>query len=229
MTDLPPFTDLVPPSFMWGDLGSSVFSVRINEVYEEAVHWRRNLFAVPRGKAGLLFVRELSRLLEAFSEAMVFTALVLQRPHPRSSCKDHSRCLEDRLSRWLEGDINSLLHESHSIQGSLHHQQQQNHDAGKRARLFEKLVPQGNVKAAIRLITEQSESGCLLHGRTVKDHLLDKHPPATLALQSAIREHPPATEPHPIIFDRIVGPMIRTTAQLMSGSASPSGLDERAW
>ena len=98
-------------------------------------------------------------------------------------------------------------------------------------------MSQGNVKATIRLITEQSGSGCLPlgsiqpDGRTVKDHLLDKHPPppATPASQSAISEHPPATEPHLIVFDWINGPMIRATAQLMSGSAGPSGLDARAW
>lgn len=156
-------------------------------------------------------------------------------PHPRSSAKDHTRCLEDRLSRWLEGNINSLLHEYRSIQCSLDYQQHQNHDAGKRVRLFEKLVSHGNVKAAIRLSTEQSGSGCLPldriqpDGRTVKDHLLDKHPIVTPASPSAISEHPPATEPHSVVFDRIDGPMIQSTAQLMSGSAGPSGLDARVW
>lgn len=101
--------------------------------------------------------------------------------------------------------------------------------------MFEKLVSHGNVKAAIRLSTEQSGSGCLPldsiqpDGRTVKDHLLDKHPIVTPASPSAISEHPPATEPHPVVFDRIDGPMIQSTAQLMSGSAGPSGLDARAW
>ena len=70
----------------------------------------------------------------ALKAAMVLPALVLQRPHPRSSAKDHTRCLEDGLSRWLKGSINSLLHKCRSIQGSLHYQQQQSHDAGKRAR-----------------------------------------------------------------------------------------------
>ena len=192
-TNLPPFIDLVPPTFVWGDLDGSAFSVRIDEVYKEVVHWRRNFFEAPKCKEGLLFVSELSRL-KVISDAtamesvalkapMVLPALVLQRPHPRSSAKDHTRCLEDGLSRWLKGGINSLLHKCRWIQGSLHYQQQQSHDAGKRARSVEKLVSQGNVKATIRVITEQSGSGCLPlgsiqpDGRTVKDHLLDKHPP----------------------------------------------------
>ena len=96
-------------------------------------------------------------------------------------------------------------------------------------------MSQGNVKAAIRLITEQRGAGCLPldsiqpDGRTVKDHLLQKHPPATPASPSAISEHPPAIEPHPVDFDRIDGTMIRSTVRRMSGSDGPSGLDVSAW
>ena len=96
-------------------------------------------------------------------------------------------------------------------------------------------MSQGNIKAAIRLITEHGGAGCLPlgstqpDGRTVKDHLLEKHPPGTPASPSAMSEHPPAVEPHPVVFDRIDGPMIRSTVQRMSGSAGPSGLDVRDW
>ena len=89
----PPFSDLALTSFMWGDLNDSAFSERVDEVYEEEVHWRRNLFEVPGGKEGLSFVHEMTCLLEPFSDttamesvalkaAMVPPALVLQRSHP---------------------------------------------------------------------------------------------------------------------------------------------------
>ena len=39
----------------------------------------------------------------------------------------------------------------------------------------------------------------------------------------------PATEPHPIIFERIDGQLIRSTALRMDGTAGPSGLDAAAW
>ena len=46
---------------------------------------------------------------------------------------------------------------------------------------------------------------------------------------SAISDTPPATKPHPIIFDRIDVPLIRSLAQKMEGSSGPSSLDSIAW
>ena len=90
--DLPPFPALSSPSFTWGDIDGRSFCSRIDEVYEKIVHWRRNLFQVPRGKAGEDFVTELARLLDGYSAAtamecialkaaMVLPSLLLQRPH----------------------------------------------------------------------------------------------------------------------------------------------------
>ena len=92
-----------------------------------------------------------------------------------------------------------------------------------------------NVKAAIRLVTDQDSGQSLPldsiqpDGRSVKEHLLDKHPVGVPASASAISDTPPATKPHPIIFDRIDGPLIRSLAQKMEGSSGPSGLDSTAW
>ena len=105
----------------------------------------------------------------------------------------------------------------------------------KRARGFEKLVSQWNVKASIRLITEQAGSGSLSlssiqpDGRTVKDHLLAKHPPGVPASSHSISDEPHVSEPHPIIFEQIDGPFVRSTVLQMNGFAGPSGLDARAW
>ena len=111
----------------------------------------------------------------------------------------------------------------------------ENRDNVKKARAFQKLVSQGNVKAAIRLITEQGGSGSLSLSsvqpdeRTVKDHLLAKHPPGVFASPQSISDEPPVSEPHPIIFEQIDGPFIRSTARQMNGFAGPSGLNAKAW
>ena len=76
------------------------------------------------------FVQELARLLESYSLAtalesvalkavMVMPALLLQRPHPKSKDKEHVSRLEDRLTKWREGDIVSLLHKGRTIQDRL--------------------------------------------------------------------------------------------------------------
>ena len=128
---------------------------------------------------------------------MVMPALLLQRPHPRSKVKNHIRVLEDRLMKWTKGDLESLLHECQTVQSRLKVNQHQHRDGGKTARSFEKLVAMGNVKAAVRLITEHGDQGCLPldgiqpDGRTVMQHLTDKHPPGQPADHSTISDCPP--------------------------------------
>ena len=127
---------------------------------------------------------------------MVLPALLLQRPHPKSGIKVHTRCLEDRLERWKKGDIESLHHECISIQSNLSHRHQESWDKVKKARAFQKLVS----------LSVQPD------GRTVKEHLLAKHPPGVLASPQSISDEPPVSEPHPIVFEQIDGPFIRSTA-----------------
>ena len=43
-----------------------------NEIH---VHWRKNLFKVPSGKAGKAFVIEIARLLRAYAEAETLEAI----------------------------------------------------------------------------------------------------------------------------------------------------------
>ena len=64
-----------------------------------------------------------------------------------------------------------------------------------------------------------------LDGRTVKQLLMDKHPPAQPADVSTISDCPPTSIPHPIIFEEIDGPLIKSIIQRMDGAAGPSGLN----
>ena len=51
---------------------------------------------------------------------MVLPALVLHKPSPKSKSKDHSLCLEGRLTRWAEDDVESLLHEDRQFRAEYH-------------------------------------------------------------------------------------------------------------
>ena len=166
---------------------------------------------------------------------MVLPALLLQKPHLKAKSKDLSVRLNDRFARWQDGDIDSLLHEGRTIQSRLNTCQQRRDDDAKVAQSFEKLVAAGNVKAALRLVTEQSNTGCLgldslqPDGRMVKDHMLDKHPPSNPAAPSTISRTPSVPEPHPIVFEHIDGSLIWSTIQRLSGSAGPSGMNAKGW
>ena len=76
--DLPPFASLVAPNFRWGDIDGIAFSSKVDKAYEEAVHWMCNLLEIPRGKAGTEFVRELSRLLDAYSDSTALEGIALK-------------------------------------------------------------------------------------------------------------------------------------------------------
>ena len=94
IVDLPPFKPVSTASFCWNTLLAVECTDAMNECYEKAVHWIPNLFSLPSGKQGRLFVKELSRLFYLYAEdsamecialkAAFLLPLLLQKPHRRS-------------------------------------------------------------------------------------------------------------------------------------------------
>ena len=179
----------------------------------------------------------------AMKAAMVMPALLLQKPHPRSKAKDHTLHLERRLRQWSEGDLEGLMKEGYTIQHQFSRQHQnRSRSAQQTAREFTKLMMEGRVRAALRLIAEDSNGGPLqldsqigsdglnTTPETVREILLKKHPPKQSPKQSSIiTPDAPIIEPHPVLFDKIDGLLIRSTVLRMDGAAGPSGLDAAAW
>ena len=125
--ELPPFESMSTPTFVWGSSNSFSFSNSLNRAYDEAIHWKMDLFRVPYGKAGKAFVSELARLFRSFAEGTALESvalkactlmpiLLLQKPARKSKPKDHTMCLERRLCSWKEGDFEDLLREGRTIQ-----------------------------------------------------------------------------------------------------------------
>ena len=253
-SDLPEYVHASAPNFRWGDIEGEELCNRIDRCYEEIVHWKRNLFKVPSGRAGKAFARETTRLLRAFSEGsalesvalkaiMVMPSLLLQKPHTKSKTKEHSQHLERRMQLWSDGNIEGLLEEGRTVQrqlrGANRNSQERNKTTEQSARTFAKLMMEGKVKAALRLISEGNSSG-VLHldsysdpdnpTETVRETLLNKHPNQQPYKQASIvTPTTPTNEPHPIYFDRIDGHLIRSTALRTEVSAGPLGLDAAAW
>ena len=237
---------------MWGTHDGTTFDHSLTCCYAEVVHWKRNLLKIPSGKAGNGFAKEITRLLRAYTETsalesvalkavMVMPHLLLQKSHHTSKVKDHVAQLERRLKTWTNGDLDQLLHEGRTIQKQLSSgpNKTPSHDA-KVAQRFSKLMMEGKVKAALRIITDQERGGLLpldsvassdgTTTKTVRDILLDKHPSAQPPFPLAICEASESIyEPHPVRFDHIDGPLIRNTALRMDGAAGPSGIDAAGW
>ena len=245
---LPSFAPMQSPTFKWGDIEGEITVCNIHECYKEIVHWKRNLFKVPSGRTGKSFIRELTRMFQAYADAsalesvaleaaMIMPALLLQKPHPKSKAKEHTAHLDHRLKLWTNGDFAALLAEGRTIQHHLNTSRNQSQrSSNQTAQAFAKLMMEGKVRAALRLISEDSSGGMLSldsqvapdSEETVREALMKKHPPAEPLTKSALLTGE-ISEPHPILFDAIDGELIQSTALRTEGAAGPSGLDAAAW
>ena len=93
---------------IWSNLSYNEVSKIMDNLYNEIVKFRRNLFKLPTGKSGKNFIEEITfwlRQLNANTKLngiamkifMILPSLLLQKPSSRSKAKEHSDCLQRRL------------------------------------------------------------------------------------------------------------------------------------
>ena len=83
---------------------------------------------------------------------MTMPSLLLQKPHKTSKAKEHVACLTRRLYLWKAGDLQSLLEEGREIQQRIPLSTSTHHITENFSRIFTKMVLEGKLKAAIRLL-----------------------------------------------------------------------------
>ena len=54
--------------FKWGDIDRKSFTERVEMIYEKVVYWKKNLFLLPTGKSGKLYIDENVKLLNSWVE-----------------------------------------------------------------------------------------------------------------------------------------------------------------
>ncbi len=250
VTSLPSPSPTTSPVFSWGVHNASDFCGILEATYTEVIHWRKNCFTVPFGKAGKDFVDVLSNLYAAFASASalesvalkaatVLPILALQKPHRASKNKENSACLTRRLSTWKEGNLNDLVLEGRTIQKRLRAPTQSKYTANQsKARLFANKMFAGKCGAALDILADNGEGGVLHiadcvdpnnpNSLTVREALANKHPKGQPPHPNCILPSPPQ-EVHPVVFDALDANTIRSAALHTSGSAGPSGLDAHEW
>ena len=75
---------------------------------------------------------------------------------------------------WREGEIGKLLREGRIIQGRIG--KLKSSDPPNRAKVFAKLVMEGQINSALRFLSESSSGGILLLTDEVMTQLKQKHP-----------------------------------------------------
>jgi len=104
------------------------------------------------------------------------------------------------------------------------------------SRVFARLMFQGKVKAALRMLMDNSRGSFLplsapVGDSTVLDELVKKHPPPSRVVPDALVD-PDGPLPdcsHPIIFECLDEHVIRSAVLHVDGAAGPSGLDAHSW
>ena len=248
---LPLFRPAPGTDYVWGEMSRETFTTKIDAAYSQIVHCKSNLFKVPSGSTGKKIVAELSHLFEAYSTesnlesvaltaAMTLPALMLQKPHAKSKVQEHTACLKRRMSLWEKGNIDELIKEGRAIQRSLLSSRfPKIVDDAKVARKFSKLMMEGKVRAALKLLNNGTQSAPLMLddvveecGKSVRDILKDKHPHPKPPHPDVILSTDSTTANnafHPIVFDNITAESIRKSALLTEGLVGPSGMDALCW
>ena len=137
---------------------------------------------------------------------MVLPTVILQKPSATSKSKEHSAAIGRRLALWKQGGLDLLLKEVRFIQGKFVN--------SKKARTvedvpndFSKLVLQGKLSAAMKLLDNQSSSGLLDLSPDVLRGQHDKHPEAADIAEESLL-HGPVVYIPPNVCDLIDEEMI---------------------
>jgi hypothetical protein len=167
-----PIAEIIEISnFKWGNKDGTAISKEITEAYEKVVYWRKNLFMLPTGAIGKEYIRELTRLFQAWTyntpeskiamkAVHLMPNLLLQKPSKTSKTKDHVKALERRLVQWKKGEILNLLLESETIQQRLPNINRKKSIA-QLSKKFERHMAKGNINGALKILTNNMADGIL--------------------------------------------------------------------
>ena len=233
--------DRPPPAPVWGQMTAIEVKRSVDKIYDEIVYWRRNVFLLPSGSAGKNFVNEMTRLIEAWNTGvsplndfaikavMIMPSLLLQKPSYKSGAKQHTECLARRLESWKNADFEALIREARVIQCKLQSAQNAKTDDPENVgKIFAKLMLQGKVNAAIKLLDRVNVGSVLPLCTDTVQKLKLKHPNGSEAKQSALLTgEVPFCDP--AMFNNLDENRIRQAALRTRGSCGPSGMDANGW
>jgi hypothetical protein len=209
-------------------------------------YWKRLIvfpgqtYNLPKGKVGKRFLFTLASILEGVkirkwnSEVfLVFCMVVLQRGDATIRT---ARAIRDRLTwrldAWDRGAIDMLVQNTVLSMQTKLCKRQDGQSPERRARVFQSKMLKGDVRGAVKYLTETEKGGVMMpdeidekSGLTVKDVLESKHPAATTPQPSTL--HPYDVTPEFSSVD-ITHDTIEQVARNLSGSSGLGGVDSQA-
>ena len=215
----------------------------LRKIWWKATALRGKQYQLPGGNVGTRFVNLLAVEIERCTakrqpseREFIFTALVLQRNKMVKKAKDIRPLLTRRMDMWEAGQLKELLQEAQRCDRQLTTSITPM-SPEQVERTFARMMMQGRVPSAVRLLTDRLGGGVLDPGaeaqgkdgglqKTVFDILQEKHPPQKHADPRAFIQ----CEELPLLEDvDITSSHIEQVARRLFGSAGPSGTDSEQW
>ena len=107
---------------------------------------------------------------------MTLLCLLQQKPPKSSKAKDHVTKLEERLRLWNEGNIIDIIQEARTMQNHFRNSTSKKRTHEDSARSFAKLMWEGKINAALKMLSKDYENGVLQLDEKVLKDLKLKHP-----------------------------------------------------
>ena len=192
-------------------------------------------YHVPRGELSTQFITTLAELFNQIvdrkcnaDKLIVFQMVILQRAPNVKRSADVKKRLRRRLQKWNDGLFQELVEDTaRTMQANLSRKQGST-SPEERARIFDSRIKRGDLRAAVRYITERDSGGILFPednltpDKTVLDVLKKKHPLMGTPGPNALKHYD--TLPSFIDLD-ITEDTVEQVASKLNGGGGLSGID----
>ena len=102
------------------DQDTPMIACDVKGAYEDVVKWKRNIFTLPKGQVGKMFIQEMTSLINtwcnktewreiAITSVMILLTLMLQKASPKSKTSENKKILQRRLTMWKDGKMDELV------------------------------------------------------------------------------------------------------------------------
>ena len=211
------------------------------QYWRKVVTVRGNHYILPRGSIGREIIDRLAKEMLCLSRqsapserVIVFIAVMMQRDKMVKKGADIRRLLKRRIDEWRQERSPELIHEYERCakQWSKSHGVNLDRSKDHVLRVFSNLMLRGDIRSAVRWLTDQACSGGVLdpsqlvNGKPVAQILQEKHPEAS---QSGTRAFLPCDELPPLVDVDITGSHIENAARSIRGSCGPGGSTAAQW
>ena len=142
---------------------------------------------------------------------------MLQNPCKASKSREHCKKLEERLAAWKDGRIDELIQECSIIQRRLSSNERCNKE--DKAQTSEKLVFQGRINAAMKLLTD-IDAGVYKLDDIILNELQQKHPQSAPLTSDALLNGP-VHRILPSYFDEIGETMVFKSVSMTKEAGGP--------